>query len=101
MKEELGDHLFYEGALRIALGWEDIADGVPADFGFAMNGLALPYGTYSKEDLGVLEDVGYILGMLTGILESGDALNTLPELGATSAPINMGHAGVVEIGISR
>jgi hypothetical protein len=35
------------------------------------------------------------------ISPTGEALNTLPELGATSAPINMGHAGVVEIGISR
>jgi hypothetical protein len=35
------------------------------------------------------------------ISPTGEALNTLPELAAASAPINMGHAGVVEIGISR
>jgi hypothetical protein len=35
------------------------------------------------------------------ISPTGEALNTLPELGAASGPISMGHGGVIEIGISR
>lgn len=35
------------------------------------------------------------------ISTTGEALNTLPELGAASAPVNMGHTGVIELGISR
>jgi hypothetical protein len=35
------------------------------------------------------------------ISTTGEALNTLPELGAASAPVTMGHAEVIELGIHR